>query len=55
MPNQISNWSITNVEKICREYIKVGFQQQDLKKKKTNIQALKFSLPTEPSQLFVVQ
>ena len=53
MPNQISNWSITNVEKICREYIKVGFQQQDLKKKKT--QVLKFSLPMEPSQLFFVE
>ena len=51
MPNKISNWSITNVEKICRKYIKVGFQQQDLKKK----QALKFSLPMEPSQLFVVE
>ena len=53
MPNQISNWSITNVEKICREYIKVGFQQQDLKKK--NTQVLKFFLPTEPSQLFFVE
>ena len=52
MPNQISNWSITNVEKICHEYIKVGFQQQDLKKK---TQVLKFSLPTEPSQLFFVE
>ena len=38
MPNQISNWSITNVEKICREYIKVGFQQQDFKKKNTSSQ-----------------
>ena len=53
MPNQISNWSkLTNVEKICREYIKVGFQQQDLKKK---TQVLKFSLPMEPSQLFFVE
>ena len=46
MPNQISNWSKTSAEKICWKYIKDGIQQQDLKKTK---QALKFSLPTEPS------
>ena len=39
MPNKISNWSITNVEKICRKYIKVGFQQHArFKKEKTSSQ-----------------
>ena len=50
MPNQISNWSITNVEKICREYIKVGFQQQDLKKKH---KFSNFPCPWSPPSFFL--
>ena len=34
------NWSKTNVEKIFRKYNKVGFQRQDLKKKKTKYKAV---------------
>ena len=50
MPNQISNWSITNAEKICREYIKIGFQQQDFKKthKLSN-----FPCPRSPPSFFL--
>ena len=51
MPNQISNWSITNVEKICREYIKVGFQQQDFKKK--NHKFSNFTCPRSPPSFFL--